>query len=108
MQEAHNPHGDYAPASTAIQGILKNMYDTFTDNMQQANEEEGTKQKEFEELIATKQDELRALRHTLTDKKKHLGDKTKEMADKNTEREETQEQLKADEKFWADTKESCQ
>jgi len=30
LQTANNPFGDYAPQSSAIQGILKGMYDTFT------------------------------------------------------------------------------
>ena len=40
LETAHNPHGDYAPASTALQGILKNMYDTFTNNLMDGNNEE--------------------------------------------------------------------
>merc|ERR1719420_2297988 len=31
--ESTNPFGDYAPASTKIQGILKGMYDSFTANL---------------------------------------------------------------------------
>jgi hypothetical protein len=103
----NNPFGDYAPASTKIQGILKNMYDTFLANMQTANEDEGTKQKSFEELIATKQEELAALKATLANKQQTLGEKTKELADSKQQRQETEEQLAADEKFFADTKAAC-
>jgi hypothetical protein len=103
----NNPFGDYAPASTKIQGILKNMYDTFLANMQTANEDEGTKQKSFEELIATKQEELAALKATLANKQQTLGEKTKELADSKQQRQQTEEQLAADEKFFADTKAAC-
>jgi predicted nucleic acid-binding Zn-ribbon protein len=107
LETSHNPHGDYAPASTAIQGILKNMYDTFVDNIQSMNTEEATKQKNFEELIATKQRELAALVQTQTDKEQLLGQQKKEMADAFTQRTETEAQLKADQEFFADTKNSC-
>merc|ERR1719473_438648 len=107
LQTANNPFGDYAPASTQIQGILKNMYDTFTSNLQNANEEEGTKQKAFEELIATKQEELAALKTTLANKTATLGEKTKDLADSKTLRADTEAQLKEDEAFFADTKEAC-
>ena len=33
--------GDYAPASTQIQGILKDMYDTFAGDLQEMNTNEG-------------------------------------------------------------------
>ncbi len=41
MQVKHNPFGDYAPASTQIQGILKNMYDTMIGDLQDGNATEG-------------------------------------------------------------------
>jgi hypothetical protein len=107
LQASNNPFGDYAPASTQIQGILKNMYDTFTSNLQNANEEEGTKQKSFEDLMATKKEELAALRVTLANKTQNLGEKTKDLADSKTTRAQTQEQLAEDEAFFADTKEAC-
>jgi hypothetical protein len=36
---AANPFGDYAPASTQIQGIMKGMYDSFTADLEKANAE---------------------------------------------------------------------
>merc|ERR1719261_1641796 len=38
-QVGQNPFGDYAPASTQIQGILKGMYDSFTWDLEKANAE---------------------------------------------------------------------
>merc|ERR1719263_120092 len=75
--------------------------------MQTANEDEATKQKSFEELIATKQEELAALKATLANKQQTLGEKTKELADSKQQRQQTEEQLAADEKFFADTKAAC-
>ena len=108
LQAQNNPFGDYAPASTQIQGILKNMYDTFIGNLQNWNEEEGTKQMQFEELMETKKEELAALQSTKANKEEQHGESTKNLADDKTRRANTETQLRDDEQFFADTKASCQ
>merc|ERR1712019_21522 len=65
VQIANNPFGDYAPQSTQIQGILKGMYDAFTGDLEKDNAEEAEAQKSFEELMATKRQELATLEDTL-------------------------------------------
>merc|ERR1719428_2331631 len=44
----------YSPASATIQGILKDMYDTFSMNLEKSTESEATSTKNFENLMATK------------------------------------------------------
>jgi predicted nucleic acid-binding Zn-ribbon protein len=102
-----NPNGDYAPQSGMIQGILKGMYDAFTADLESKNADQALRQKTYEELTATKDSELNTLKNTLAKKKETLGDDTKTMTDSSIERDETQAQLKADEKFFEDTKVSC-
>lgn len=108
LQTGNNPFGDYAPASTQIQGILKNMYDTFISNLENGNIEEGTKQKNFEELMQTKKEELESLRATKALKEEQHGEASMQLADDKTSRADTQAQLKDDEAFFADTKLACQ
>merc|ERR1719321_64239 len=48
----------YSPASTTIMGILKDMYDTFTANLETETQTEATNQKNFENVMAVKADEL--------------------------------------------------
>merc|ERR1719453_891692 len=43
----------YSPASATVQGILKDMYDTFTKDIEKLTQDEATKQRDFEDLIAT-------------------------------------------------------
>jgi len=105
--QQQNPHGDYAPQSGMIQGILKGMYDAFTADLESKNADQALRQKNYEELTATKDAELNTLRSTLAKKKETLGDDTKTMTDSSIERDETQKQLKADEKFFEQTKLSC-
>ena len=42
----------YSPASVTIQGVLKDMYDTFSMNLEKATETEATQQKNFESIIS--------------------------------------------------------
>jgi len=107
-QIANNPFGDYAPKSTQIQGILKGMYDAFATDLEKANAEEAEKQKGFEDLMKTKKSELQTLQDTLDKSSTDEAEKTKKLADSKTELDDTKEQLEADEKFFAETKESCQ
>jgi len=106
-QIAQNPFGDYAPASTVIQGTLKNMYDTFTSQLESANADEAGKQKSYEELMATKTSELATLSSTLENKQTTLGETSKTLADSQEEKASTQAQLDDDEAFFEDTKEAC-
>merc|ERR1719178_505613 len=107
LAQVKNPFGDYAPASGAIQGMLKGMYDAMTSDLESKNADQAIKQKQFEELTATKNSELATLKATLEKKKETLGEDTKTMTDSEVERDETQAQLKADEKFFEETKSAC-
>merc|ERR1719146_631831 len=102
-----NPFGDYAPASGAIQGMLKGMYDAMTSDLETKNADQAIKQKQYEELTATKNAELATLQATLSKKKETLGTDTKTMTDSAVERDETQAILAADEKFFEETKSAC-
>jgi len=106
-QIANNPFGDYAPQSTQIQGILKGMYDAFTSSLEKSNAKEAEKQKAFEELMATKKQELATLQATLEKQTADNAEKTQKLADSRAELDDTKAQLEADEKFFAETKASC-
>jgi len=108
VQLRNNPFGDYAPQSTQIQGILKGMYDAFTADLEKDNAEEAEKQKAFEEFMKTKKAEQATLELTLEKQEDAKANKTKLLADSKTDRDDTKEQLAADEVFFEDTKTSCQ
>jgi len=107
LQTGNNPFGDYAPQSTQIQGILKGLYDQFTQGLEKANGEESDAQKAYEELMATKQAELETLQATLQKQEQDFAEKDKTKAESKTLRDDTMEQLAADEKFFEETKDSC-
>lgn len=104
---SQNPHGDYAPASTQILGILKGMYDTFTANLEEGNVAEGDKQKAYEELMKTMKEEHESLTESLQEKTEGHATNTKDKADHRKLLEETKEQLELDEKFFLESKATC-
>lgn len=108
IQFANNPFGDYAPRSTQIQGILKTMHDTFTSDLKASTSEEVLKQTGFGELMKTKQSELTTLKATHKSHTTDKATKNKAVADDKVELEDTQNQLKADEVFFSESKLSCQ
>jgi hypothetical protein len=108
VQTGNNPHGDYAPQSTQITGILKGMYDAFAADIEKDNVDEASKQKSYEELMDLKKSELTTLEATLEKQKSSEADKTKLLAETKQLRDDTKAQLKADEVFFQDTKEGCQ
>jgi len=107
-QVERNPFGDYAPKSGQIQGILKGMYDAFTADLEKDNADEAEKQKSFEALIATKKVELATLESTLEKQELDAAGATKLLAESKGTLDDTKETLKADETFFADSKDSCQ
>merc|ERR1719201_1499361 len=80
-QVGQNPFGDYAPQSTQIQGILKGMYDAFTADLEKDNAEEAEAQKSFEEIMATKKQELATLEATLQKQETDKAAKTKKLSE---------------------------
>jgi len=102
-----NPHGDYAPQSTQIQGILKGMYDSFVSDLEKSNAEEATKVKSFQDYTTTKEAEENTMKSNLDMQKDEKAKKSKDLADSKEDRDETMEQQKADEAFFEDAKESC-
>merc|ERR1719281_182521 len=97
----------YSPASGTIQGILKDMYDTFSMNLEKATETEATQQKNYETLMATKMKELASLTSTIEAKEGHKAEAEKNLADSSQELDDTKVQMEADTALFDDTKAAC-
>merc|ERR1712203_988751 len=76
-------------------------------DLEKDNAEEADQQKAFEELMATKKQELETLQKTLAKQEHDEAHKQKDLSDSKTTRDETKAQLKADEIFFEDTKNGC-
>lgn len=107
LQNTNNPFGDYAPASTQIQGILKNMYETFVGQLERSNGEESKQNKLFKDLIRTKRQEHATLLTTLEDKQTAHALNGEELVQSKVDRTDAQKQLSTDKKFLEQTKNNC-
>jgi len=97
----------YNPASSTIIGILKDMYDTMTSDLESQTEAEATGQKNFEDLIATKAKQLATLQATLAKKEEKKADIEKQLADADQALEDITNQMKEDTKFFDEMKAAC-
>jgi len=97
----------FSPQSATIQGILKDMYDTFSMNLEKATEAEATQQKNYETLMATKNKEMQTLTETRVAKEGHKAEAEKNLADASQELDDTTVQMEADTNVFDDTKAAC-
>jgi hypothetical protein len=97
----------FSPQSATIQGILKDMYDTFSMNLEKATETEATQQKNYETLMATKSKEMQTLTETRVAKEGHKAEAEKNLADASQELDDTTVQMEADTQVFDDTKAAC-
>merc|ERR1719217_768413 len=97
----------YNPASATIMGILKDMYDTFSMNLEKATEVEAVAQKNYESLIGVKENEMATLMDARKKKEGEKADAEKDLADNSQELDDTTKQMKADTVFFDETKAAC-
>merc|ERR1719298_327481 len=98
----------YSPASATIQGILKDMYDTFSMNLEKSTETEAVQQKNYESLIGVKENEMATLVEQRTRREGEKADSEKDLADASQDLDDTTKQMKADTIFFDETKAACQ
>merc|ERR1719353_178860 len=97
----------YSPQSATIMGILKDMYDTFSADLEKSNQEESDKQKAFEDLIAEKEKQVHDWTAEVTDKEGQKGEKATMLSEAEELLAATQTQLKTDEDFFETARDSC-
>jgi len=98
----------YTPQFASIQGILKEMYDTFSSDLESTTEAEAKKNKDFEELLAAKQKELGKMRDMVDKKEQEKSEAETSLAENTQTYDETEAQLKADAKFFDEMKKGCE
>merc|ERR1719515_542130 len=98
----------YAPQSGAIFGILKQMKETFETNLENSQKEEMQSQTAYEDLKATKEEEIQAGSDQKDTKTQELADTDSKNAQAKQDLEDTRNSLAADQKFLLNLKETCQ
>merc|ERR1719272_834960 len=94
----------YAPQSGAIFGILSQMKETFEANLSQAQKDEMTNQKAYEDLKAAKEEEIKAGQEQVDAKTTELADTDEKLANSKEDLTDTKASLSADKEDLTDTK----
>merc|ERR1712224_1047489 len=97
----------YAPQSGEIFGILKQMKETFENNLSSSQKEEMSNQKAYEDLKAAKEEEIAAGQAQIDSKTAELADTDEKNAQAKEDVEDTKKSLSADEQFLMMLKEKC-
>merc|ERR1712048_792197 len=97
----------YAPQSGEIFGILKQMKETFENNLSASQKEEMANQKAYEDLKKAKEDEIAAGQAQIDKKTEELADTDEKNAQAKEDVEDTKKSLSADEQFLMMLKEKC-
>merc|ERR1719330_1568033 len=97
----------YAPQSWTVQGILRDMYDTFATNLESATQTEATQNRQFEDLIAEKVKQLKKLQATKAQKEADKADAETLLAETTQNYDDTKAQMEADIAFFDETKAAC-
>jgi len=97
----------YNPASATIMGILKDMYDTFSMNLEKSTEIEAVAYKNYESLMGVKGNEMAQLAKERLEKEGKKAAAEEEQAQTQATYDETDKQLKEDTVFFDDTKAAC-
>merc|ERR1719198_2231795 len=97
----------YNPASATIQGILKDMYDTFSMNLEKSTEAEATQQKNYEAISAVNKAEQHEDSNTRTKKEQEKADAEKLLADTTQDLDDTKADMEASVALFDSTKKAC-
>jgi len=98
----------YAPQSGEIFGVLKQMKETFENDLSVAQKEELSNSQSYEALKTAKEAEIAAGQAALETKTQELATADEKKAQAKEDIEDTTNTLSADQKFLMDLKQKCQ
>jgi len=98
----------YAPQSGQIFGILKQMKETFENNLSASQKEEMAAQEMYEGVKSAKEAEIKAGEEQRDTKTQELADTDEKLAQAKQDLDDTRNSLSADQKFLMNLKQTCQ
>merc|ERR1719506_3375855 len=98
----------YAPQSATIQGMLGDMYTTFSANLESSTLDEANQNADFEKMYASLEKENNKMKKTRARKETDKAEAEAMLADTTKAYDDTEKQMKADMEFFDQTKEACQ
>jgi len=98
----------YAPQSATIQGMLGDMYLTFSGTLESDTLQEANRNAAYESLSADTENETNELKDTRDRKETEKAEAEAMLADTTKAYEDTQKQKDADIEFFEETKKACE
>lgn len=98
----------YMPQSLTVQGILKDMYDTFSSDLESSLELEATRNRDFENFLSVKVAEFNTVEGEKAGKEVAKADAEQTLANNQQNYGDTDAQMKADIVFFDETKSACE
>merc|ERR1719359_1422423 len=108
LSEFAKSEAKYAPQSATIQGMLGDMYLTFSSNLESATLDEANQNADYEKMYATLEKENNEMKATRQRKETEKAEAEAMLADTTKAYDDTEKQMKADTEFFDQTKAACQ
>merc|ERR1719311_342012 len=107
LSEFTSAEAGYAPQSATIQGMLGDMYLTFSNNLESATLDEANQNADYEQMYATLEKENNKFKATRQRKETEKAEAEAMLADTTKAYDDTEKQMKADTEFFDQTKAAC-
>merc|ERR1719271_1744220 len=108
LSEFVSAKAGYAPQSATIQGMLGDMYLTFSNNLESSTMDEANQNADYEKMYATLEKQNNEFKATRARKETEKAEAESMLADTTKAYDDTEKQMKADMEFFDQTKEACQ
>merc|ERR1719316_2309648 len=108
LSEFVSAKAGYAPQSATIQGMLGDMYLTFSNNLESDTLEEANRNADYEEMYARLEKENNEMKATRARKETEKAEAEAMLADTTKAYDDTEKQMKADTEFFDQTKAACE
>merc|ERR1719460_3167654 len=108
LSEFVSAKAGYAPQSATIQGMLGDMYLTFSNNLESSTLDEANQNADFEKMYASLEKENNKFKKTRARKETEKAEAEAMLADTTKAYDDTEKQMKADMEFFDQTKAECQ
>merc|ERR1719393_245590 len=108
LSEFVSAKAGYAPQSATIQGMLGDMYLTFSNNLESSTLDEANQNADFEKMYASLEKENNKFKKTRARKEPEKAEAEAMLADTTKAYDDTEKQMKADMEFFDQTKAACE
>merc|ERR1719316_2669498 len=108
LSEFLSAKAGYAPQSATIQGMLGDMYLTFSNNLESSTLDEANQNADYEQMYATLEKENNKFKATRQRKETEKAEAEAMLADTTKAYDDTEKQMKADTEFFDQTKKACE